>query len=123
MELAVKLAWLAVGLIHLSPAAVFFAPSLIERVYGITAGGPSDLLLVHRGALFAGVVVTAALAIFDAGARRSASLFAAMSVIGYLIAYWRAGAPSGALQTVARVDLFALAPLAVVIYDAWRPSS
>ena len=123
MELAVKLAWLILGLVHVPPAAVFFAPALMERVYRIAPGGPADLLLVHRGALFAGVVATAGLATIDGGARRTASLFAATSVIGYLIVYARAGSPSGALQTVARVDLFALAPLAVVLYDAWRPSS
>jgi len=43
-----------------------------------------------------------------------------LSVVGFLVVYVRAGMPGGALRTIARADLLGLAPLAVVLLDAWR---
>lgn len=120
METMVRFAWLLLAAVHVAPAVVLFRPALIERLYGVAPGNAADLLLVHRGALFLAVVVVALFAALDPGARRAASLVTAISLIGYLIVYSRAGFPVGPLRTVALVDAMAILPLAVVVFAAWR---
>jgi hypothetical protein len=119
MEIITKLSWAALALIHLMPALVSFAPRLTERLYGVPSDGPISLLLTHRGALFAAVVLVAVLALVDPNARRAASLVTGVSVISFLVLYALSGAPAGSLRTIAIVDLFALAPLAFVLREAW----
>ena len=121
MELICRICWVALALLHLPPAAVLFAPGLLERLYGTGTGTHADamLLLVHRGALFLAVVAVACLALFDEGARRAASLVVLISLLGFLAVYLRAGAPAGALRKIAWADLVGLAPLAWVTWDAW----
>ena len=123
LELVIKLSWAALALVHVTPAAVLFAPGLIRSLYGIDAGGDLGLLIAHRGALFLAVLAVCLYAAIEPGARRAASLVTALSVISFLILYARAGMPEGALKTIALADLIALAPLALVTITAWRPSS
>lgn len=118
MEILVKLAWAALAAIHASPAAVVLAPRLTRTLYGVDPQGGLGLLITHRGALFAAIVALCVVAAFDVGARRAASVAVAISVVGFLLLYARAGAPDGALRTVALVDLVALAPLLIVSADA-----
>lgn len=106
--------------VHASPAAVLFRPSLVQTLYGVPANGPSGLLLIHRGALFLGIVVVAAFAAFNSEARRAATLLVGISVIGFPAVYSAAGTPVGPLRLIALVDVVALVPLAFVIYSAWR---
>jgi hypothetical protein len=121
MELFVKFAWAALALIHVSPAAVLFSPSLVRAIYGIDANGTFGVLITHRGALFLAVVVACIFALFDLNARRLASTVVALNVISFLIIYAKAKFPDGALRTIALVDLFALIPLTLVLFEAWRP--
>jgi hypothetical protein len=123
MEMAIKIAWLLLALVHASPAAVLFRPSLLQTLYGVPADGATSLLLTHRGATFLAIVAAAVWAAFDPSARRLCTVILAVSVLGYLILYARAGMPGGPLRTVAAVDAFALAPLALVMWSAWRPAS
>lgn len=122
MEIATKIAWLLLALVHVSPAAVLFRPGLLERLYGASPEGPSGLLLTHRGATFLAIVVAAIWAAFDPSVRRLCSVAVAIAVLSYLILYLRAGAPEGPLRTVAAVDAFALVPLLLVAWSAWRPT-
>jgi hypothetical protein len=59
-------------------------------------------------------------AIFDPAIRRATSVTVAISVVGFLALYARAGFPAGALRKIALVDAAALVPLAVVLVAAWR---
>lgn len=120
MERWVTWAWWTWVLVHAAPAAVVAAPSLVRELYGVSANGDTRVLLVHRGALFLAVVAVASLAAFDPPARRAATIVVAISILGYRYVYIRAGMPNGGLRTVAVVDAMALAPLALVTYDAWR---
>ena len=120
MELTTKMAWAMLAIVHASPAAVVFAPSLVKRLYGLDADGPLGVLLVHRGALFLAVVAVCALAVFDPAARRAACLVTSISVLAFLIVYAQAGMPPGPLRTVALVDAAALAPLLWVMFQALR---
>jgi hypothetical protein len=115
-----KTAWIMLALIHAAPAAAAFAPALVRRLYRVDPSGDLGVLLVHRGVLFLAVLAVALLAVFDAGARRAASLVVAISVVGFLLVYLRAGAPAGPLRSIALVDAAALIPLAVVLWAAWR---
>lgn len=120
MEAMVRIAWLLLAAVHVAPAVVLFRPAMIERLYGVAPGNSAELLLVHRGALFLAVVVVALFAALDPAARRAASLVTAISLIGYLLVYWRAGFPVGPLRTVALVDAVAILPLALASFAAWR---
>lgn len=119
MVLATKIGWLLLALLHLAPAAVFVAPGLVSQLYGVDPGGDVGVLIAHRGALFLGIVLLAILAAFDHQIQRAATVVVAISMVGFLITYGRAGLPAGALQTIAVADLIGLAPLALVSYQAW----
>ena len=119
MEAFIKAGWIALAIIHFSPAAVAFRPGLVKSLYGLEADGPLGLLMSHRGVLFLAVMLVCVLAIFDPGARRAAALVTGVSVLGFLLAYARAGFPSGALRSIAIVDGLAVLPLALVIFEAW----
>ena len=114
-----KAAWISLALVHVMPAAVLFAPSLTQRMYDIAPGGDVGILIVHRGALFLAIVVTALFATFDPAVRRAASVIVSVSVIGFLFVYVRANMPPGALRTIAIADFLALLPLVFVIWNAW----
>ncbi len=115
----VTLSWPALALIHLMPALVLVVPSLTERLYGIPPTGDVGLLLVHRGALFLGVLAVAAYAAIAPDARRAATIVVGLSMLSFLFLYAKAGMPAGSLRTIALMDLVGLVPLAVVTWDAW----
>ena len=119
MEILTRAAWAALALIHASPAAVLFAPALVERLYGIAPEGEAGVLIVHRGALFLAVVAACGFAVFQPDARRVVSVVVGISVVGFLLTYLRAGMPEGSLRTIAVVDAFALVPLIWVAWRAW----
>jgi hypothetical protein len=123
MEIATKIAWFLLALVHVSPAAVLFRPSLVQKLYGIPPEGATSLLLTHRGATFLAIVVAAIWAAFDPSVRRLCTIVVAIAVLGYLILYVRAGMPQGPLRTIAAADALALAPLVLVMWSAWRPAS
>lgn len=119
MEAVTKLAWLALAAIHATPAAVLFAPSLAQRLYGVSPTDDPGILIVHRGALFLGIVVLAVWAALDPNVRRAAGTVVAISVAGFLAVYVRSGAPDGALRSIAIADTVALIPLAWTVWHAW----
>lgn len=122
MEMATKIAWLLLALVHVSPAAVLFRPSLVQTLYGTAPEGATALLLTHRGATFLAIVVAAAWAAFDPSVRRLCTVAVAIAVLSYLFLYVRAGLPEGPLRTIAAADALALAPLLLVTWSAWRPT-
>jgi hypothetical protein len=117
------IAWCVLALVHTPPAAVVAWPELVGQLYGETIGGTLQLLLVHRGVLFLAVVMACIHAAFIPSARRVTSLVVGTSVVGFLFLYARAGMPAGPLETIALFDAIALAPLAWVVIDAWRPQA
>ena len=123
MEMATKVAWFLLALVHASPAAVLFRPGLLQNLYGAVPEGATGLLLTHRGATFLAIVVAAVWAAFDPSVRRLCTVIVAIAVLSYLILYARAGMPQGPLRTIAAADALALAPLSLVIWSAWRPAS
>lgn len=123
MEIAVKLAWLCVLLVHVMPSLILIAPGLSQSLYGVSPDGELAILVVHRGALFLAIVASATFAIVDRRSRRLASVVSAIGVVGFLIVYARAGMLPGALRTIALIDVLLLLPLAFVSWEAWRAKS
>ena len=119
MNRITQVAWCALALIHLPPAAAAFAPELISTLYGAGSEGDAGILLQHRGALFLAVVAACLFGLLDPAARRAASAVVAISVTGFLSIYVRAGMPDGPLRTIALVDAIGLLPLAWVLMVAW----
>jgi hypothetical protein len=116
----IKIAWLALGLIHLFPAASAFSPSLMQRIYGVAPSGDLAVILAHRGVLFCALLASCVFGAVDPSARRPLGIVVAISVIGFLVLYARAGMPAGPLRTIAIVDALGLVPLAAVLWSAWR---
>ncbi|MBV6633140.1 MAG: hypothetical protein KI792_08925 [Alphaproteobacteria bacterium] len=119
MALITTICWALLALLHLAPAAVLAMPGLTQSLYQLDPNGTAGVLIIHRGALFLGIVVVAVWAAFDHRARPVASVVTAISMIGFLLVYARAGLPDGALRTIAIADLIGLAPLAIASYQCW----
>jgi hypothetical protein len=115
---AVALAWLALVLVHVTPAAAAFSPRLRQRMYGVTEDATLAVILSHRGVLFLAVAAACAYAAFDPASRQLASIVAGISVLGFLAIYALSGQPKR-LRSIALIDLIAVAPLAWAIADAW----
>ncbi len=110
-----RMAWGVLALIHLSPAAALFVPSLITKLYGIPAGSDAFTLLHHRAALFLVIFIGCIWAIFDPDVRRFAVVGTALSMLGFLAIYIMGGQPD-ALRSIAIADGIGLPFLA---YAAW----
>lgn len=115
------IAWIALALVHLMPALAFFRPATLTVLYGINADNRLFLLMHHRAALFLAVVVACLWAAWRPEARQVAGLVTAISMLGFLWLFWRAGSPAP-LRTIARVDLFGLPVLAFALWGAFKPS-
>ncbi len=113
-------AWILLGLVHVTPAAVLAKPDLIGSLYGVEAAGDLGVLLIHRGALFLAIVIVCLYAAWEPSSRRAASLVVGISVVSFLVIYAFAGAPSGSLRLIALADVLALGPLVLVSWNAWR---
>ena len=119
MDIALRLSWLALAVIHVLPALVLFRPAMTEQLYQTAPNGDIGVLIVHRGALFLAVVAVSLLALVDSESRRAASLVVAISMTGFLFVFIRSGMPEGALRTIALVDTVGLVPLVLVTIHAW----
>lgn len=111
-----RLCWTVLVLIHASPIAAFFAPSMLGRLYGVDAASDVALLLQHRGALFALVVIACIWAAFDPSVAKLAVVISAVSMLSFLVLYVGAGMPAG-LRTIAIADMVGLPFLAFL---GWR---
>lgn len=114
------ISWLILAAIHLVPALALFRPSLIGRLYGVETGSTAHLLLHHRAALFAVVLVLCVWAAFQPGVRPLAAVCVSISMLSFLYLFWSSGSPV-ALRTIAIADLIGLPFLVFVVWSAFRP--
>ena len=108
--------WCVLAAIHALPALAFVQPSLVPRLYGVVPGSEVFLLLQHRAALFAVILVTCLWAAARPETRRLATVAVGLSMGSFLLLYGQAGAPP-ALRTIALVDA---ADLPVLAWAGWR---
>ena len=111
-----RIAWLFLAAIHFLPGLAALRSTMLTRLYGIAPGETPFLLVQHRAVMFIGVLFACLWAAFAPETRRLAAAVTAISMLGFLLLYWRGGAPE-ALRTIALVDLIGLPVLA---YVAWR---
>jgi hypothetical protein len=115
MEIAEKLAWLGLVLIHLLPAIAVFRPDGLARLYGGNLGAMLPLM-EHRSLLFMAVLVLCLWSALDPAPRPAALVATSISVLGYFAVYIKHGMPAGPLRTIAKVDLLALPLLAFIAF-------
>ena len=113
-----RVAWGVLALIHVSPFAAFFVPSLITRLYSVPASDPDFALLHHRAALFGAIFIACVWAAIDGDARKLAATVTALSMISFLIIYLMQGQPAS-LRSIAAADLTGLPFLAYVSWKAF----
>jgi hypothetical protein len=118
MDIAARIGWGLLALVHLLPALAFVRPAQLASLYRVGPDNPLFSLMHHRAALFVVVVILCLWAAADPAVRRLAVIAVGFSMLSFLFIYWRAGQPQG-LRTIALVDLIGLAPLALVAFDAF----
>lgn len=119
MALLVPVCWVLLGLVHLLPALALVRPQMLTSLYGVGPESPLFLLMQHRAALFAVVLLITLWCAIDAAPRRLGAVAVALSMLSFLWLWWQAGQPA-ALRRIALVDLAGLLPLLVVTVAAFR---
>ncbi|OYY90804.1 MAG: hypothetical protein B7Y45_06355 [Sphingomonas sp. 28-66-16] len=120
MKTIVRVAWLALAIIHLLPALGLISTSMRHRLYGVEPVGSFAILLSHRAFVFAAIVLASLFAVVNVQVRPAAAIAVSVSVVGFLIVYVAGGAPVGALRQVALVDCIAVPLLILVWIDVVR---
>jgi hypothetical protein len=118
MNLMANIGWLALALIHATPALALFRPALLTKLYGIKAGSGLFTFMHHRAALFLVIIVICLWAIFQPSVRQLAVVAAGISMGSFVILWWKAGSPA-ALRTIAVTDIVGIAILILVGWQAF----
>lgn len=99
--------------VHAVPASMLFRPQGIRKLYGGSSLTPElALLMRHRAAGFATLVVMAVVALFVQAWRSPILIFALSSVTIFVVLWWRSKVRTPALDRVAYADM-ALIPVVV----------
>jgi hypothetical protein len=107
---------LLVALIHALPLAGVLSAAALQRLYGVPVEtAPLELLLRHRAVLFGLLAAFLAFAAFRPALHGLALVAAGVSVGTFLLLGLLVGPLNRELTTVFRVDLVALALLAVAV--------
>ncbi|WP_037733112.1 hypothetical protein [Streptomyces megasporus] len=118
---------LLVGAVNLLPGLVAFAPSRIATAYGVRVDGPGSadltVLLRHRAVLLGLVGLALLCAAFVPSLRAVAVTAGAVSMGSFLLFAYSTPGLGGATMRVARIDVAALALLAVAAVLTWREGS
>ena len=114
---------LVAAAIHLIPLLGVLGVTRLESLYGIGITDPSlEILMRHRAVLFGLLGGFLALAAFRRALQGAALLLAATSLVAFLALAWSVGDYNAAVSKVVRVDLVALAAVAIAgIAHATRP--
>ncbi|MFX4293277.1 phosphopantetheine adenylyltransferase [Streptomyces bohaiensis] len=106
-----------VGAVNLLPGYVALAPARMDTAYGVSTDGPDSadltMLLRHRAVLLALVGVGLLVAAFLPALRPAAITAAAVSMGSFLLFAYTTADLGAATVRVARIDIAALALLAV----------
>jgi hypothetical protein len=119
MAIVVTVCWGLLALVHLMPALALVRPALLTELYGVGPESPLFLLMQHRAALFAAILLICLWCMVDSGPRRLAAVAVGFSMLSFLWLWWQAGQPV-ALRRIALVDLMGLLPLVLVAWAAFR---
>ncbi|WP_280440991.1 hypothetical protein [Nocardia brasiliensis] len=117
-EYVARAALVVIGVIHLLPGTVAFAPRRAAAMYGTRAGSRDlELLLRHRALLLAMIGAGTIAAAFLASIQVAAMIAVGISMTSFLALAMSIGRRelSAATTRVFRIDVFALALLAVAV--------
>ena len=117
--LFVELSWGLLSALHSVPALALLRPSLLRSLYNCPAGSDVELLLRHRGALFAVIAGLCGGSVVRPAMRPVAAPCVALAMGSFLALYVVGGSPSK-LRTIAIADAACLPFLAVALYDALK---
>jgi hypothetical protein len=105
---------LIVAVIHALPLVGVLGPQQLSRLYGLPINDPSlEIVLRHRAVLFGLLAAFLGYAAFRLELHRLALVASVVSVGSFLILASVFGGHNDAIATVVRVDLVALALLAI----------
>lgn len=114
-ERAVVVGLLLVGMVHLVPAMVVFAPGRLPTAYGVAVDGPDlELLLRHRAVLLGLVGAACVAAAFSPPLRGAVVVGALLSVTSFAVLAITTVGTGTETGRVARVDVGATAVLLAV---------
>lgn len=117
----VSAGFFVLGAIHVPPAIGAVSPDALSALYGAGAGeGAIQVLLQHRGAMFALVAFSCFYAALAPRWQPAAAALAGWSMIAFLGIYFGAGAPSGPLLKVVIADALGVAVLLTIAIALWR---
>ncbi|GAA3485997.1 MULTISPECIES: hypothetical protein [Streptomyces] len=128
IERALTALLVIVGAVNLLPGFVAVAPSQISTAYGVTIGdgaGSADLtvLLRHRAVLLGLVGIGLLCAAFLPQLRVPAMVAGGVSMGTFLLFAYATPALNSATMRVARIDIAAIALLAVAAVLLWRKNA
>ena len=112
MRTLVSLSLVVVGLIHLLPLPGLFGGAQLAALYGLPFDDPNLLILMrHRALLFGLLGGYCVVAAFRPSLQAAALIAAWISVAGFLLLAWSAGAYNAQIARVVIADLVALVSL------------
>ncbi|MEV6425253.1 hypothetical protein [Streptomyces sp. NPDC051662] len=119
--------FVVVGAVNLLPGVVALAPSQIATAYGVSVDGPDSadltVLLRHRAVLLGLVGIALLCAAFIPSMRVPALVGGAVSMGSFLLFAYSTPALNDATMRVARIDIAAIALLAVTAVLVWRKNA
>ncbi len=114
-----ELSWGVLSALHSVPALALLKPSLISSLYSCPRGSEVELLLRHRGALFAVIAGLCGGSVVHPAMRPVAAPCVALAMGSFLALFVAGGSPT-TLRTIAVADAACLPFLAFALYDALR---
>ncbi|MFJ9033199.1 hypothetical protein ACIRQP_32725 [Streptomyces sp. NPDC102274] len=119
--------FVVVGAVNLLPGVVALAPSQITTAYGVSIDGPDSadltVLLRHRAVLLGLVGIALLCAAFIPSLQVPALVGGGVSMGSFLLLAYSTPALNDATMRVARIDIAAIALLAVTAVLVWRKNA
>lgn len=118
--------WVATGfavlaLVHAPAALGAVSSDALIALYGQVAAEPTiRVMLQHRGAFFALVTLSTAIAVLRPQWRVPAAILAGWSMVSFLGVYLVEGSPDGPLQKIALADGIGIAVLSALALALWQ---
>lgn len=119
MEIAERLLFTGLAILHLLPATGVVGSRQLRRLYGVTAATPDlAILLRHRALQFALIGVLSLAAVWVPSLRAVAAIALTVSMLGFVLIARSEPGGNAPLRRIAGIDLLALLPLAA--WATWK---
>lgn len=120
LMIAISVALVVAGVIHVLPLSGALGPKALERLYGVPITDSNTLVLLqHRAVLFGLLGVGLLIAAFTPAWQAVASVAGLISALSFLVIALCVGGYNAALQRVVKADVVAIVCLG---FAAWGVS-